>query len=137
MRLVDLDTKVTTWRYNFDKEEYVAVQTTVGEMIDLDTLEGLSVPIIEIKEPHGRLGDLDKLEQMFVDIDNAPYSGFDGEEPFYSAEDAAQIIRLAPTVIPASEDGIHEAQRDYQAAADYQQYCETYEQTYDPETGAM
>lgn len=53
--------------------------------------------------PHGRLGDLDRLEQMFVDIDNAPYSGFDGTEPFYSAEDAAQIIRLAPTIIPASE----------------------------------
>ena len=54
--------------------------------------------------PHGRLGDLDRLEQMFVNIDNAPYSGFDGTEPFYSAEDAAQIIRLAPTIIPA-EDG--------------------------------
>ena len=44
-----------------------------------------AVPVPE----HGRLGDLDKLEQMFVDIDNAPYSGFDGSEPFYSAEDAA------------------------------------------------
>ena len=31
---------------------------------------------------HGRLGDLDKLEQMFSDIDHAPYSGFDGTEPF-------------------------------------------------------
>lgn len=51
--------------------------------------------------PHGRLGDLDKLEKMFSDIDNAPYSEFDGEEPFYSAEDAAQIIRLAPTIIEA------------------------------------
>ena len=61
-------------------------------------------PIVEIP-PHGRLGDLDKLEQMFVDIDNAPYSGFDGEEPFYSAEDAALIIRLNPTVIPADKDG--------------------------------
>ena len=40
---------------------------------------------------------------MFADIDNAPYSGFDGEEPFYSADDAARIIRLAPTVIPAEE----------------------------------
>ena len=55
------------------------------------------------KVPHGRLGDLDKLEQMFSDIDHAPYSGFDGSEPFYSAEDAAQIIRLAPTIIPAEE----------------------------------
>ena len=61
-------------------------------------------PLIEVP-PHGRLGDLDKLEQMFVDIDNAPYSGFDGEEPFYSAEDAALIIRLTPTVIPADKDG--------------------------------
>lgn len=61
-------------------------------------------PLIEVP-PHGRLGDLDELEQMFVDIDNAPYSGFDGEEPFYSAEDAAQIIRLTPTVIPADKDG--------------------------------
>lgn len=64
-----------------------------------------SCPLVEIPEPHGRLGDLDRLEQMFADIDNAPYSGFDGTEPFYSAEDAAQIIRLAPTVIPASEEG--------------------------------
>lgn len=55
-------------------------------------------PLVELP-PHGRLGDLDKLEQMFVDIDNAPYSAFDGEEPFYTAEDAAQIIRLAPTII--------------------------------------
>ena len=55
-------------------------------------------PLVEVP-PHGRLGDLDKLEQMFVDIDNAPYSAFDGEEPFYTAEDAAQIIRLAPTII--------------------------------------
>ena len=62
-------------------------------------------PLVEVPEPHGRLGDLDRLEQMFVDIDNAPYSGFDGEEPFYSAEDAAQIIRLAPTFIPESEEG--------------------------------
>ena len=60
-------------------------------------------PLIEVP-PHGRLGDLDKLEKMFADIDSAPYSCFDGEEPFYSAEDAAQIIRLAPTIIPASEE---------------------------------
>ena len=57
----------------------------------------------EIPAQHGRLGDLDRLEQMFADIDNAPYSGFDGTEPFYSAEDAAQIIRLAPTIIEAEE----------------------------------
>ena len=60
-------------------------------------------PLVPVP-PHGRLGDFDRLEQMFVDIDNAPYSGFDGTEPFYSAEDAAYIIRLAPTIIPAEED---------------------------------
>ena len=59
-------------------------------------------PLIEVPK-HGRLGDLDRLEQMFVDIDNAPYSAFDGEEPFYTAEDAAQIIRLAPTIIESEE----------------------------------
>jgi hypothetical protein len=59
---------------------------------------------IEVPEPHGRLGDLDRLEQILVDIENSPYSGFDGEEYFYSADDAEQIIRLAPTVIPASEE---------------------------------
>jgi len=58
-------------------------------------------PLVPIP-PHGRLGDLDKLEQMFSDIDHAPYSSFDGEDPYYSAADAAQIIRLAPTIIPAS-----------------------------------
>lgn len=64
----------------------------------LSQTEAVPVP------PHGRLGDLDKLEQMFSDIDNAPYSSFDGSEPFYSAEDAAQIIRLAPTIIPGEEE---------------------------------
>ena len=61
-------------------------------------------PLVPVPD-HGRLGDLDALEQMFADIDNAPYSGFDGEEPFYSADDAAQIIRLAPTIIPADHFG--------------------------------
>jgi hypothetical protein len=58
-------------------------------------------PLIHVP-PHGRLGDLDKLKQIFFDIDHAPYSGFDGESPF-SAADAVQIIRLAPTIIPAEE----------------------------------
>lgn len=66
---------------------------------------GKNCPLGDVPTPHGRLGDLDRLEQMFADIDNAPYSGFDGTEPFYSAEDAAQIIRLAPTIIPESWEG--------------------------------
>lgn len=72
---------------------------------EAELCEMLITAFAEAKEvpPHGRLGDLDRLEQMFADIDNAPYSGFDGTEPFYSAEDAAQIIRLAPTIIEAEE----------------------------------
>ena len=74
-------------------------QVIISHKTYYEETEAVPVP------PHGRLGDLDKLEQMFADIDHAPYSGFDGIEPFYSAEDAAQIIRLAPTIIPASEEG--------------------------------
>lgn len=62
-------------------------------------------PMIPVP-PHGRLGDLDRLERMFADIDHAPYSGFDGEEAFYSAEDAARIIRLAPTIIPTDKENL-------------------------------
>ena len=31
-------------------------------------------------------------------------NGFDGTEPFYPAEDAALIIKLAPTIIEAEEE---------------------------------
>lgn len=75
-------------------DEYEYNGRTIREWADL---------ISEIPK-HGRLIDADALERMFADIDNAPYSGFDGEEPFYSAEDAVQIIRLAPTIIGAEED---------------------------------
>lgn len=82
-----------------DDHVRVLVLHSDGKIIDEwgNTYQAVSVPA------HGRLGDLDRLERMFADIDNAPYSGFDGEEPFYSADDAAQIIRLAPTIIPAEE----------------------------------
>ena len=78
-----------------DGKVYPSVENCILKMGSI----AKAVPVPE----HGRLGDLDRLEQMFVDIDNAPYSGFDGTEPFYSAEDAAQIIRLAPTIIEAEE----------------------------------
>ena len=74
-------------------DEYEYKGRTIREWADL---------ISEIP-PRGRLIDADALERMFADIDNAPFSGFDGAESFYSAEDAVQIIRLAPTIIPAEE----------------------------------
>ena len=94
--------------YDPDREWFDSIARTgahicvlTGELID-NTKREEHCPLVPIP-PHGRLGDLDKLEQMFSDIDHAPYSGFDGSEPFYSAEDAAQIIRLAPTIIPVEE----------------------------------
>lgn len=81
------------------------LHTQIGYLNDLLTDKRRDdCPLAPVPEPHGRLGDLDKLEKMFADIDSAPYSCFDGAEPFYSAEDAVQIIRLAPTIIPSSEE---------------------------------
>lgn len=111
MRLVDLDTKVTTWRYNFDKEEYVAVQTTVGEMIDLNTHEGLSIPIVEIPEPHGRLIDADALHKLFEDQWHYLQVLDWNENPTAEANQSGinwcinTMHDDAPTVIPASEEG--------------------------------
>ena len=87
----------------YNGTEIVLQCNVLQKLVSDDGLKDPDCPLIELPEPHGRLGDLDRLEQMFADIDNAPYSGFDGTEPFYSAEDAAQIIRLAPTVIPANK----------------------------------
>lgn len=39
--------------------------------------------------------------------------------------------------VPVEETEIDNAQREYEAAVEYQQYVEMYEPTYDPETGAM
>lgn len=107
MRLVDLDTKVTTWRYNFDKEEYVAVQTTVGEMIDLNTHEGLSIPTVEIPEPHGRLIDADALHNAIAANIIGSRCGEETSVEIAINEaiiDDLMIIDAAPTVIPASEE---------------------------------
>lgn len=77
-------------------------------------------PLIEVPEPHGRLISEDDIDAAVNAIKNALLE-----------------LKTARTVIPASGEEIDEAQRDYEAAADYQQYCEVYEPTYGPETGAM
>ena len=120
MRLVDLDTKVTTWRYNFEKEEYIAVQTTVGEMIDLNTHEGLSIPIIEIPELHGRLIDADALvedlkrqcEEVFKIDAVSPDDFWITRDQAYNerlwktwCESFFEYLKTRETIIPESEDG--------------------------------
>lgn len=70
-------------------------------------------PLVEVPN-HGRLIDADALP---IDIE-------------------WEDILDAPTVVEAdvSEE---ELQREYEANVEYAQYCERYEPTYDPNTGAM
>lgn len=53
-------------------------------------------PLVEIKTPHGRLGDLDKLMAEFIDSDLDHLQRDDWKE-------VIQIVADAPTVIEADE----------------------------------
>jgi len=109
-------------------------------------------PLIEVPEPHGRLIDADALvedlkrqcEEVFKIDAVSPDDFWITRDQAYNerlwktwCESFFEYLKTSETIIPESKEEVDEAQRDYQAAADYQQYCETYEQTYDPETGAM
>ena len=99
--------------------------------------------LVHVPEPHGRLIDADALHKLFEDQWHYLQVLDWNENPTAEAKQSGISWCIntmhddAPIIIPASEDEIDEAQRDYQVAADYQQYCEMYEQTYDPETGTM
>ena len=84
---------------------------------------------VPVPEPHG---DLIERNALFK---KSEFVCTDDDEDIRAVR--YSIIENAPTVIPASEEKEDTAKRDYEAAAEYQQYCEMYEQTYDPETGAM
>lgn len=103
---------------------------------------------IEVPAPHGRLIDADDMaEDLNFDVENDQRAlgqmDFAGEERerIQFDKDCKQncmwYLFEAPTVIPASEEEVDEAQRDYERAVEDQQYCEMYEPTYDPDTGAM
>ena len=55
-------------------------------------------PLIEIPEPHGRLGDLDALPWYLANT-SVKYATYEDWEMLCDA------IAAAPTVIPASEEG--------------------------------
>ena len=85
-------------------------------------------------QPHGRLGDLDKLHKAAVRRSEKAW-GYDS--CWYNCNDrviSAFDIEIAPTIIPADAD---EERREYDAQVEAAKYCEMYEPTYDPETGAM
>lgn len=60
-------------------------------------------PLIEVKEPHGRLGDLDELwDRMYNYIDNEGAKMPFGDNNFMIHKDSAcELIEDAPTVIEA------------------------------------
>ncbi len=62
-------------------------------------------PLAEIKEPHGRLGDLNKLwDRMYNYIDNEGAKMPFGDNDFMIHRDSAcELIEDAPTVIEGSE----------------------------------
>jgi len=65
-------------------------------------------PLIEVPEPHGRLGDLDKLlmrinhEVMEAYMDGVCYGVHPNQEYLYLL---GEIIDDAHTIIPATEEG--------------------------------
>lgn len=55
-------------------------------------------PLVEVPEPHGRLGDLDALP-WYLTNEPIKYASYEDWERLCDA------IKTAPTVIPASEEG--------------------------------
>lgn len=86
-------------------------------------------PITEVKEPHGRLKDVDALKYSWTLIHD--------EEQGYRHVDysSKEWIDQAPTVIEA--EGDEECGRLYEMQCAERDYCERYEPTYNPEDGSM
>lgn len=83
-------------------------------------------PLIEVKEPHGRLLDGDAL---IKDLENRWNVNDDID---FCNKEVWHGIYDAPTVIE-SECYDYE----YERASDMRSYCERYEPTYNPEDGSM
>ena len=83
--------------------------------------------------PHGRLVDIDAVISVLEEMSKEYPPDSIGR---YWISIFFDILKAAPTVIEAdvSEE---ELQREYEANVEYAQYCERYESTYDPNTGAM
>lgn len=81
--------------------------------------DAVSVP------PHGDLIDRDEQIERAWRLN------------LYAKELIKMMLTTAPTIIETDGCSERELQRDYEASVEYAQYCERYEPTYDPETGAM
>lgn len=93
----------------------------------------LDCPLIELP-PHGDLIDRDALN---IDISESVVFTVAKNRPSAEMRGAFKVLdrlEIAPTIIPAEPS---EEQREYEAQVEAAQYCEMYEPTYDPETGAL
>ena len=84
--------------------------------------------------PHGRLIDADAL---IDDMANMIPWAIESPEEIAMVDGLSagyEAVKAAPTIIPAEPS---EEQREYEAQVEAVQYCEMYEPTYDPETGAL
>lgn len=57
-------------------------------------------PLIEVPEPHGRLGDLDAVERNLLKMQQAQTGQYT-----HGVRKSRAVLRDAPTIIPASEEG--------------------------------
>lgn len=96
------------------------------ETVGAKDKHGIAVPI----PLHGRLGDLDVLYDVVKKRTRNWAGGWSDIECVLTGHD----IKNAPTIIPAEPS---EEQRKYEAQVEAAQYCEMYESSYDPDTGAL
>ena len=94
-----------------------------------DAVRDKDCPLVPVP-PHGRLIDVDKVLDELAH--NLGIRSLDYLTP--SERAIVSWFRDAPTIIPADSD---EERREYDAQVEAAKYCEMYEPTYDPETGAM
>ena len=90
-------------------------------------------PLVPVP-PHGRLIDADAL---IDDMANMIPWAIESPEEIAMVDGLSagyEAVKAAPTIIPAEPS---EEQREYEAQVEAVQYCEMYEPTYDPETGAL
>lgn len=83
--------------------------------------------------PHGRLIDADVQDAQIEALIERHLHGYTKSTWDFVCE-LRDILKRNRTIIPAEPS---EEQREYEVSVEAAQYCEMYEPTYDPGTGAM
>lgn len=93
---IDMPTKQTT--FTIFPNGYVAIYDAQDSFIG----ETKAIPV----PPHGRLGDLDRLEAQWANCDHGAY---------YDKTNFVRSIQKAPTIIPASDKDINVPSKEGEA----------------------